>query len=88
MYLPVDRREKVRLLDEAFQHAVETRPLREKLRVAARDRLLHKRGEAQLQEAVEKGVLTESEATAVRVAEELRREAIQVDAFASLKSHQ
>ena len=84
MYLPTDRREKVRLLDEAFQHAVDTRPLREKLRVATRDKLLHKRGDAQVQEAVEKGVLTEAEAAAVRVAEELRREAIRVDAFEKL----
>jgi acyl-CoA dehydrogenase len=85
MYLPKSRREKVRLLDEALQHAVETRPLREKLRLAARDKLLHKRGDAQVQEAVEKGVLTLEEAEAVRAAEVLRREAIQVDDFASLK---
>ncbi|HEV2111745.1 MAG TPA: acyl-CoA dehydrogenase, partial [Gammaproteobacteria bacterium] len=85
MYLPTDRREKVRLLDEAFEHAVRTRPLREKLRLATREKLLHKRGDAQVQEAVEKGVLTEPEAAAVRAAEELRREAIQVDAFPKLK---
>lgn len=85
MYLPKSRREKVRLLDEALQHAVETRPLREKLRVAARDKLLHARGDAQVQEAVEKGVLTLEEAEAVRAAEALRHEAIQVDDFASLK---
>ena len=84
MYLPQDRREKVRLLDEAFQRAVETRPLREKLRVAARDKLLHKRGDAQVQEAVEQGVLTELEAADVRAAEELRHQAIQVDDFPKL----
>ena len=86
MYLPHDRREKVRLLDEAFQRAVETRPLREKLRVAARDKLLHKRGDAQVQEAVEQGVLTELEAADVRAAEELRHQAIQVDDFADLRT--
>ncbi len=85
MYLPTDRREKVRLLDEAFEHAVRTRPLREKLRVAHREKLLHKRGDAQVQEAVEQGVLTVEEAEAVRAAEALRREAIQVDAFPTLR---
>ena len=85
MYLPQDRREKVRLLDEAFEHAVRTRPLREKLRVAHREKLLHKRGDAQVQEAVERGVLTPEEADAVRAAEALRREAIQVDDFPVLR---
>lgn len=85
MYLPQDRREKVRLLDEAFERAVETRPLREKLRVAHRDKLLSARGDAQVQEAVAKGLLTEAEAAAVRAAEELRRQAIQVDDFPKLQ---
>lgn len=85
MYLPPDRREKVRLLDDAFQKAVETRPLREKLRLAHRDKVLHARGDAQVQEAIEKGVLTAAEAAAVRAAEELRREAIKVDDFPALR---
>ena len=84
MYLPKDRREKVRLLDEALERAVETRPLREKLRVAAREKQLHKRGDAQVQEAVEKGLITEAEAMALRHAEKLRHLAIQVDDFPKL----
>ena len=84
MYLPQDRREKVRLLDEAFLRATETRPLREKLRIAAREKVLHKRGDAQVQEAVEQGVLTETEAADVRAAEVLRHQAIQVDDFPKL----
>jgi len=86
MYLPKDRREKVRLLDDTLQLVVETRPLREKLRVAVRAKSLHTKGAAQIDEAVEKGVLTAFEAESLKAAEALRREAIKVDDFASLKN--
>jgi acyl-CoA dehydrogenase len=84
MYLPTDMKEKVRLLDEAFQQAVETRTLREKLKAAAKDKTLQARGEAQIDEAVQKGLITPGEAAALRSAEALRREAIKVDDFAKL----
>ena len=86
MYLSPDPEDKVHVLDEAMCAAVETRGLRERLRSAQRAKTLLSRGEAQLPEAVEKGVLTAAEAEAVRRAESLRREAIQVDDFTSLKA--
>jgi acyl-CoA dehydrogenase len=84
MYLPKDRREKVCLLDDTLQLVVETRPLREKLRVAVRGKTLHAKGAAQIDEAVEKGVLTAFEAESLKAAEVLRREAIKVDDFPKL----
>src|SRR5215469_11195974 len=69
MYLPKDMNEKVRLLDEAFVQAVETRPLREKLRKAAHDKTLQAKGDAQVTEAVEKGLITPGEAAALRSAD-------------------
>ncbi len=85
MYLPADMAEKVRLLDEAFLRAVETRPLREKLRTAAKGKTLHAKGDAQVDEAVQQGLITPGEAAALRTAEALRRQAIQVDDFATLR---
>jgi acyl-CoA dehydrogenase len=85
MYMPQDISEKVKLLDEALRTAVETRPLRKKLHNAAHHKLLHQRGAAQVTEAVEKGLLTVVEAEALRSAESLRRQVIQVDDFPSLK---
>ena len=85
MYLPTDMAEKVRLLDEAFLRAVETRPLREKLRIAAKGKTLHAKGDAQVEEAVQQGLITPGEAAALRTAEALRRQAIQVDDFATLR---
>jgi len=87
MYIPGDMQEKVKLLDEAFQKAVETRGLREKLKAAARDKTLQAKGDAQITEAVQKGLITPGEAAALRAAENLRREAIKVDDFADLKTH-
>ena len=84
MYLPKDPKEKVRLLDEAFAEAVETRPLREKLRKAHHDKVLRAKGDAQIEEAVQQGLITPGEAAALRSAEELRRQAIQVDDFPKL----
>src|SRR6185312_5108769 len=86
MYLPMDMKEKVRLLDEAFQRAVDTRGLREKLRAAAKDKTLQTRGEAQIDEAVQKGLITSGEAAALRAADALRREAIKVDDFPDLRN--
>jgi hypothetical protein len=77
-------KERVRLLDEAFQRAVDTRGLRERLRAAAKDKTLQARGDAQTDEAVQKSVITTVEAAALRAAEALRREAIKVDDFAKL----
>ena len=87
MYIPSDMKEKVRLLDEAFQKAVDTRGLREKLRAAARDKTLQARGDAQITEAVQMELITPGEAKALRDAEALRREAIKVDDFADLRNH-
>ncbi|HSN17766.1 MAG TPA: acyl-CoA dehydrogenase domain-containing protein, partial [Gammaproteobacteria bacterium] len=84
MYLPSDMKEKVKLLDEAMQIAVETRGLREKLKAAAKDKTLQAKGNAQISEAVEKGLITAGEAAALRRAETLRQEAIKVDDFAKL----
>jgi acyl-CoA dehydrogenase len=85
MYLPKDPRERLPLLDEAFRQAVETRPLREKLRKAAHEKTLHAKGDAQVEEALQQGLITAAEAAALRSAEGLRRQAIQVDDFADLK---
>ena len=87
MYMPQNLQEKVKLLDEAMQLAVDTRGLREKLRAAAKDKTLQARGDAQISEAVEKGLITAGEASALRRAENLRREAIKVDDFADLRTH-
>jgi acyl-CoA dehydrogenase len=84
MYLPGDMKEKVKLLDEAFQKAVETRGLREKLRMAAKEKTLQAKGDAQITEAVQKGLITPGEASALRTAETLRRDAIKVDDFEKL----
>jgi hypothetical protein len=84
MYLPQDMKERVRLLDEAFQRAVDTRGLREKLRAAVKDKTLQARGEAQIDEAVQTGLITAGEASALR-ADALRREAIKVDDFPDLR---
>jgi len=81
MYLPTDMKEKVRLLDEAFVQAVETRALREKLRTAAKEKTLHTKGAAQIEEAVQLGLISAGEGAALRAAETLRREAIKVDDF-------
>jgi hypothetical protein len=70
-----------------MQMAVDTRGLREKLKAAARDKILQARGDAQISEAVEKGLITPGEAAALRRAEELRQEAIKVDDFADLRTH-
>jgi acyl-CoA dehydrogenase len=86
MYLPKDRKEKVRLLDDTLELVVETVPLRDKLRAAVRAKTLHAKGEAQIGEAVEKGVLSAFEAESLRAAEALRREAVKVDDFGSLKT--
>jgi acyl-CoA dehydrogenase len=86
MYLPQDMQERVHLLDETFQRAVDTRGLREKLRVAVKDKTLQARGDAQLDEAVQKGLITAGEASALRAADALRREAIKVDDFPDLKN--
>src|SRR5579863_6039203 len=88
MYMPKDTKEKVRLLDEAFHQAVETRALREKLRKAHHDKVLHAKGDAQIEEAVQQGLITPGEAAALRSAEALRREAIQVDDFTDLRKPQ
>ncbi|MGE5626329.1 MAG: acyl-CoA dehydrogenase [Bacillota bacterium] len=85
MYMPSDMKEKVRLLDEAFTQAVETRPLREKLRKAAHEKTLHAKGDAQIEEAVQTGLITPGEAAALRSADDLRRRAIQVDDFQDLR---
>lgn len=84
MYLPTDMREKVRLLDEAFRQAVETRPLREKLRAAAKEKTLKGKGDAQVDEAIQAGLITAGEGAALRSAERLRHEAIKVDDFSKL----
>ncbi|HEY1773880.1 MAG TPA: acyl-CoA dehydrogenase [Gammaproteobacteria bacterium] len=86
MYLPPDMKERVRLLDEAFQRAVDTRGLREKLRAAAKDKTLQERGDAQIDEAVQKSVITAGEASALRGADALRREAIKVDDYPDLRN--
>ncbi len=85
MYMPQDMKERVRLLDEAFQRAVDTRGLREKLRAAFKDKTLQARGDAQIDEAVQKGLITAGEASALRAADALRREAIKVDDFPDLR---
>ena len=85
MYMPKELTEKVRLLDEAFVQAVETRALRETLRKAAQAKTLHAKGDAQIDEAVQQGLITPGEAAALRSAEELRRQAIQVDHFPDLR---
>ena len=87
MYMPHGKSEKVRLLDEALQQIVDTKPLRDRLKAAARDKTLIKKGVAQVEEAVEKGVLTGGEADAWRAAEALRAQAIQVDDYADLRTH-
>ena len=86
MYLPQSLHEKVKLLDEAFQRAVDTRGLREKLRAAAKDKTLQARGDAQIDEALQKSLITAGEASALRAADALRREAIKVDDFPDLKN--
>jgi acyl-CoA dehydrogenase len=84
--MPQGMAERVRLLDEAFQRAVDTRGLREKLRAATKDKTLQARGDAQLDEAVQKGLITAGEASALRAADALRREAIKVDDFPDLRN--
>jgi len=68
-----------------MQTAVDTRGLREKLRAAVKDKTLQARGDAQIEEAVQKGFITAGEAGALRRADVLRREAIKVDDFPDLR---
>jgi len=82
IYLPADTHDRLRRLEVALTAVIAAEPVEKKLRAAAHKRRFDSSdGAALLDEAVRAGVISEAEAKAVREAEALRREALQVDDF-------
>jgi acyl-CoA dehydrogenase len=82
MYLPEGLQERVAKLERALQKIIAVEPLERKLKEARRHKQIRAKAPlAQLDEALAAGVLTETEAKALREAEKARREIIQVDHF-------
>ncbi|MEX2585497.1 MAG: acyl-CoA dehydrogenase [Balneolaceae bacterium] len=81
-YLPESPEEALGRYERAFQRITDATPLYKKLYLASKEGAI-KRGLPldQIEEALREGVITEKEAEQVRLAEEARSDAVQVDEF-------
>lgn len=84
MYITRDISEALGRIEVALEQAVAAEPLEKRLAQAVRSGIIMKADEAgMLRNAVQKSVLTEAEADAIRSSGALRREVIKVDDFAA-----
>lgn len=82
IYIPTDENEALGRIEKGFELIYNTQPLYKKLLLAIKQHVLPKdQPEVLFQKAVEKHVLTQSEADQLLEAERVRRDLVQVDSF-------
>jgi len=82
VFLPNAQEPGLGFLEAALDKVVAARPVRDRIKEAQRSQLLPRGGgDAIVRQAVDKNVITEAEARALREADEARDAAVQVDAF-------
>ena len=82
IFIPTDENEALGRIEKAFAAIYKTQPLYKKLLLAVKQHVLPKdQPEVLFQKAVEKHVLTQSEADQLLEAERLRRDLVEVDSF-------
>ncbi|MBT7444366.1 MAG: acyl-CoA dehydrogenase [Methylococcales bacterium] len=82
IYIPEDPNEQGQMLEQALTACITAHPFEKKLSQAVKQGTVHDQmGQDVIADAIDKGILTEDEATAVRLAVDLRRKVIMVDSY-------
>ena len=80
IYLPDDENEPMRAIDSCFEHVLETKAIKVKIKNAIRTKILHK-GPTLFADALEASVITAQEHTLLLVTQKMSEEVVQVDTF-------